>query len=175
MKKKDKNGRRKLDLVDCLLENPAQGMSKIAETTGMHRRTVWQIQKDLEKDHTIWGYTTVINEQKLNQVVYLLQFKTKPFTKAFADLITQRLMSSEPAKQGVRILDVYYMNGDYDVFIKFSAPDHETARAYFEILRSVYKDHFLDIPRVSYVNLPLVQAGKLNPELKQKIYTLVPK
>jgi len=172
--KKDLESSRKLDLVNCLLEDPTQGMSKIAEKTKMHRRTAWQIQKDLEKDTTIWGYTAIIDEQKINHVLYVLQFRTKHLTKYFADLIIQRLTTGEPMEQGVRILDIYFMNGPYDVFIKFSAPDHATARNYYETLRSVYKDHFLETPLVSDVNFSLVQAGKLNPELK-KIYGLVPK
>jgi len=171
---KDLKSSRKLGVVNCLLEDPTQGMSKIAEKTSMHRRTAWQIQKDLEKDTTIWGYTAVIDERKINHVLYVLQFRTKPFTKDFADLIIQRLTSGEPMKQGVRILDIYFMNGPYDVFIKFSAPDHATARGYYENLRSVYKDHFLEAPLVSDVNFSLIQGGKLNPEL-QKIYDLVPK
>jgi len=174
MVEKNLKSSRKLDIVNCLLEDPAQGMSKIAEKTSMHRRTAWQIQKELEKDTTIWGYTAVIDEQKLNRVIYVLQFQTKPFTKDFADLILKRLTAGEPMKAGVRILDIYFMNGSYDVFIKFSAPDHATARRYYETLRGVYKDHFLETPLVSDVNFSLVQGGKLNPELK-KLYDLVPK
>ena len=174
MVKKDLKSKRKLDLLNCLLEDPTQSMSKIAEKTKMYRRTAWQIQKELEKNNTIWGYTAVIDEQKINRVIYVLQFRTKPFTKDFTELILHRLTPGEPMKQGVRILDVYFMNGPYDIFIKFSAPDHATARRYYEILRSVYKDYFLENPLVADVNFSLVQGGKLNPELK-KIYDLVPK
>lgn len=103
----------------------------------------------------------------------MVQFKTKPLNKEFVDLIIQRLSTGMPAKYGVCIIDIYYIHGDYDVFIKFSAPDHSTARNYCEILRSVYKDHFLENPQISDVNFPLVQTGKLNPEIK-KLYDLVP-
>ena len=175
MNKKDLKNSRILDLLNCLLENPTQSMSKIAEKTGMHRRTAWEIQKNLEMENTIWGYTSVIDEQKINRVIYIVQFKTKPFTKDFADLILERLTTEVPAKLGVRIIDIYFMHGEYDVFIKFSAPDHATARNYCENLRSTYRDHFLETPIVSDVNFSFAQAGKLNPELKQKIYDLVPK
>jgi len=172
--KKNLKNNRILNLLNCLLENPTKSMSKIAEKTGMHRRTAWEIQKNLEKENTIWGYTSVIDEQKINHVIYMLQFRTKPFSKDFAVLILQRLTTGMPVKLGVRIIDIYFMHGEYDVFIKFSAPDHATARNYCENLRSVYKDYFLETPQVSDVNFSLVQAGKLNPELKQKIYDFVP-
>jgi len=175
MVKKNLKHNRKMGLLNCLLENPAQGMSKIAEKTVMHRRTAWEIQKNLEKENTIWGYTSVIDEQKINHVIYILQFRTKPFSKDFADLILQRLTTEIPAKLGVRIIDIYFMHGEYDVFIKFSAPDHKTARNYCENLRSTYKDHFLETPQISDVNFYLALGGKLNPELKQKLYDFVPK
>ena len=174
MVEKDLEGSRKLVLMNCLLEDPTQGMSKIAEKTKMHRRTAWQIQKDLEKDNTIWGYTAVIDEQKIDRVIYVLQFKTKHLTKHFADLIIQRLTTEQPMEKGVRILDIYFMNGLYDVFIKYSAPDHAIARNYYETLRSIYRDYILETQLLSDVNFSLVQGGKVNPELK-KIYDLVPK
>jgi DNA-binding Lrp family transcriptional regulator len=172
--KKDLKSRRKLGVVNCLLKDPTQGMSKIAEKTKMHRRTAWQIQKELEKDNTIWGYTTVIDEQKIDNVIYVAQFRIKPMNKDFVDLVIKRLTMGEPTEEGVRIIDMFYMNGDYDVLIKFSAPDHATARKYHETLRTVYKNHFLETPRVSDVNFLLVQEGKLNPEL-EKLYDFVPK
>ena len=164
-----------LNLLNCLLENPTQSISKIAEKIGIHRRTTWEIQKKLEKENTIWGYTTVVDEQKINRVIYIIQFKTKPFTKEFADLIIKRLTEKIPKKLGVRIIDICFMHGEYDVYIKFSAPNHEIARDYYENLRSTYKDHFNETQQVSDVNFYLVLGGKLNPELKQKLYDFIPK
>jgi len=130
--------------------------------------------KELEADHTIWGYTTVIDESKLNHVLYVAQFKTQPISKEFADLIIKRLTTEAPSEEGVRIIDILYMNGDYDVIIKFSAPDHVTARKYYENLRNTYKNFFRGDPSLSDVNFPLVKDGKLNPEL-EKLYDFLPK
>jgi len=110
----------------------------------------------------------------MNRVVYLLQFRTKPLTKNFGDIIIKRLTSGEPLKEGVRILDIYYLNGFYDVFIKFSAPDHITAKRYYETIRAIYKDYFLDDPLLLKINFPLIKRGKLNPEL-EKLYDFMPK
>jgi len=167
--------KRKWQILNCLLDDATQSMRNIARKTGMHRRTAWQIQKDLEKNHMIWGYTAVIDEQKLDHVLYIMQFQTRPFTRKLADLMTTRLMTDVPKKQGIRILDIYYMQGgDYDVLIKFSAPNHETARNYFELFRTAYKDHFLEVPKISIVNVTFVQSGKINPELKKIALALVP-
>lgn len=171
MSKNDHKEKRKWDLIHTLLENPTQSTNTVAQKTGMNRRTIFRIQDDLEKKNIIWGYSTVIDEHKLGRVVYLLQFQTKPFTKEFADLIKQRLTTEthETEQLGIRLLEIYYMDGDYNMLIKFSAPDHKIARAYFEILRSVYKDHFLDVPLVSVVNTSFIKESKVHPELDQML------
>jgi len=170
------NEKRKWDLIHNLLENPTQSTNTLAQKTGMNRRTVFRIQDELEKENIIWGYSTVIDEHKLGRVVYLLQFQTKPFTKEFADIIKQQLTTEkhETEQLGIRLLEIYYMDGDYNVLIKFSAPDHKIARAYFEVLRSIYKDHFLDVPLVSVVNTSFIKESKVHPELDQMLHALIP-
>jgi len=174
MVKKDSKSSKKLDLLNCLIEDAAQSISKIAEKVNMYRRTVWQKKKELEEDHIIWGYTAVIDESKIGRGLYMALFKIKPISKAFADLIIKRLTEEKPSKEGVRVIDVLYINGYYDVIIRFSAPDHATARMYYETLRSVYKEYFLEDHLLCDVNFSLVRMGKVNPKL-EKLYDFVPK
>ena len=176
MNKEDLIKSRISELLSCLLENSRMGMVKIAEKIGINRKTAWLLHKDLEKNKVIWGYTTVVDQMKLEEVVYFIQFKTKPLTKEFADLIIKRLVTdAAPLKIGVRIIDIYFLHGDYDVLIKFSAPNHEIAWAYCETLRIVYKDHFLETPQISDAKFVLAQCGKVNPDLKTRLYDFVPK
>jgi len=174
MVKKDSKSSKKLDLLNCLIENPVQSISKIAEKINMYRRTVWQKKKELEEDHTIWGYTAVIDESKIGRVFYMALFRIKPISKGFVDLIIKRLTTGVPSKEGVRVIDVLYINGYYDVIIRFSAPDRATARMYYETLRSVYKEYFLEDHLLCDVNFSLVRMGKVNPKL-EKLYDFVPK
>ena len=174
MTKRNRESNKKLELLKCLLGDPTRSVSKTAETIGTYQRMVWQKKKELEDDHVIWGYTTVIDESKLDHVLYEALFKIKPLSIAFADLIIGRLLSEAPMKEGIRLIDVFYTTGDYACIIRFSAPDNAAAKMYYETLRIVYKDHFLEEPLLLEVNFPLVKMGKLNPELK-KIYDLVPK
>lgn len=163
----------KMELLKHLLEDPTRSVNKLAKKLGTYRKRALRRKKELEADHVIWGYTAVVNESKLNHVLYLAQFKIQPISKAFVDLIIKRLTTGAPSKEGVRVIDIFYMNGDYDVIIKFSAPDHTTARKYYENLRNTYKDFFRGDPSLSDVNFPLVKDGKVNPEL-EKLYDFVP-
>ncbi len=172
---KNLKNNKNLELLHCLLENPIQSINKIAEKINMYRRTVLRKKKELEDNHVIWGYTAVIDEGKIGQVFYVALFRIKPIlSKGFADLIIKRLTTETPSKEGVRIIDILYVNGYHDVIIKFSAPNHGTASMYYETLRSTYNDYFLEDPLLSDVNFALVKEGKLNPEL-EKLYDFVPK
>lgn len=172
MVKKDLKSSKKLDLLNCLLENPTQSICKIAEKTNMYRRTVRLKKRELEEDHTIWGYKAVIDESKIGHVLYIAQFRIKAVSKAFADRIIKRLATGAPSMEGVRVIDVFYMTG-CNVLIKFSAPDHATARKYYETLRIIYKDYLFELPLLSDVNFSLVKDGKVNPEI-EKIYDFFP-
>jgi len=174
MTKKDSKSSRKLELLKCLLEDPTRSVGKIAEKINMYRRTIWQKKKELEADHIIWGYTAVIDEGKIGHVLYIALFRIKPISKAFVDLTIKRLTTGAASNEGVRVIDVLYINGYYDVIIRFSAPDHTTARRYYETLRSVYSDYFLGESLLCDVNFSMVRMGKLNPEL-EKLYDFVPK
>ena len=165
----------KMELLKHLLEDPTRSISKIAEKSNMYRRTVWRKKRELEEDHTIWGYTAVIDESKLGQVLYVALFRIKPILSGeFADLIIERLTTRAPSNEGVRVIDILYINGFYDIVIKFSAPDHAIARMYYETLRSTYNEYFLEDPLLCDVNFSLVRMGKMNPEL-EKLYDFIPK
>lgn len=165
---------KKLELIQCLLEEPRVTNVKLAEKISTYPRMARERKKELETDHTIWGYTAVIDEGKVNHILYVAQFRIKPISKAFVDLIIERLTARSPSEEGVRIIDVFYTNGEYDCLIKFSAPDRATARRYYEDLRDTYKDFFRGDPSLSDVNFPVVKDGKVNPEIK-KLYDFLPK
>ena len=129
--------------------------------------------KELEADHVVWGYTAVVNENKLNHIIYLAQFRIQPISKAFVDLLIKRLTTGAPDKMKIRIIDIFYVEGEYDCFIKFSAPDSITARKYYEKLRVTYKDFFRGDPSLSSVIFPIAKDSKLNPEI-DKLYEFVP-
>lgn len=167
---------KKLDLLNCLMENPTQSISKIAEKTNMYRRTVWQKKKELEEDHTIWGYTTVIDESKLDHVLYVGIFKLRPIiSKKFPDLVIHKLTTEAPSKTGVRLIDFFYTTGmSACAILKFSSQNQKIAKEYFETLRVIYNDYFLDEPLLFEVDFPLAKEGKLNPEL-EKLYDFIPR
>ena len=134
---------------------------------GTYRQRVWRTKSRMEQDHVIWGYTAVVDESKLGHVVYMVLMKMKPMNTELAELIIRRIGRTEYGKQQVRLIDVLYTNGEYDWVVMFAAPDHATARRYYDSIRLAYQDHLLDKPVLVDINFSLMREGKVNPELNR--------
>jgi DNA-binding Lrp family transcriptional regulator len=156
-----------------LLEDPTRSVRALASDLGSYRQKVWRHKRRLEQDHVVWGYTAVVDEAALGNVMYMVLMKMKPLDRQLAELIIRRQTQGEFHKQRVRLLNVLYVNGEYDWLIMFSAPDHATARRYYDSIRVSYADFLLDRPVIIDVNFPVIREGKINPELK-RLYDFVP-
>jgi len=163
--------RNKKEFTECLLKHllsdPTKSTVEIANALDTYRQRVYREKTRLENKHIIWGYTAVLNESKLNQVTYLVFLKTKPMSMDLAELITTDLLKEKSSEQQVRLLDLLYVNGEYDWVLKFAAPDYTTARKYYEGLRLTYETYLLEKPVIVDVSFSLVKEGVKNPEAKQ--------
>jgi len=156
-----------------LLEDPTRSVRALASDLRSYRQKVWRHKRRLEQDHVVWGYTAVVDEAALGNVMYMVLMKMKPLDRQLAELIIRRQTQGEFHKQRVRLLNVLYVNGEYDWLIMFSAPDHATARRYYDSIRVSYADFLLDRPVIIDVNFPVIREGKINPDIK-KLYDFVP-
>ncbi len=160
-------------ILKSLFEDPTRSDREIASCMGSYRQKIWRERKRFENKNVVWGYTAVVNECKYNHVVYMVLLKLKPMSKELADLMTERKRTHKPEKQNIRLINVLFVNGEYDCLIMFSAPNHAIARRYYDSLRIAYGDFLLEKPIIVDVNFALVREGKTNPELT-KLYEFVP-
>jgi DNA-binding Lrp family transcriptional regulator len=152
-------------ILSALLADPTRSDMEIAEELGTYRQKVWRKKKQLEDDGIIWGYTAVLDEKRLGHVCYIVLMKTKPMSEGLVEILLKRLTGEEPRKQNVRLTNFFYVNGEFDWVLRFSAPDHATARRYYDTLRMLYDEYLLDKPVMIDVNMCLVSEGKRNPEI----------
>jgi len=153
------------DVLRCLLDDPTRSVGSIAADLGSNRQTVWRKKRRMEEDNIIWGYTAVADESKLNHIMYLMLMKTKPLSKVIADTIITRVKENEMEKQDIRLIDLWYVNGEYDWALRFSGPAPATARRYYDTVRVIYDEYLLEKPVLLELNFCLVAEGKRNPEL----------
>lgn len=160
-------------ILIALLMDPTRSDSEIAKDIGTYRQKVWRRRKQLEDEKAIWGYTAVIDDEKFNHVSYMVLMKTKTMNRDLVELLVQRISKGEPARQNIRLKNMCYVNGEYDWVMRFTAPDHATARKYFETIRLLYSEHLQEKPILIDVNMCLVSEGKKNPDL-DKLFDYVP-
>ena len=163
----------KNEVLKYLIEDASRSIRDIAKKMSSYRQKVWREKKRLEDEHIIWGYTAVVDANKIERVSYLILMKTKPMSRGLADLLTRRIVRDEPGKEGIRVLDFFYVNGEYDWVLRFSAPDHVTARKYIDTLRRLYDEYLTERPVMVDMNFCLIAEGKTNPEIK-KLYDFIP-
>jgi len=58
-----------------LSKNANKSINDIAQTCGFSRQKVWRAINNLEKNHTIWGYVAVFDNEKLNRKNYMMKSK----------------------------------------------------------------------------------------------------
>lgn len=153
-------------ILNELMSDPTRTDREIAKKIGTYRQKVWRKRKDLEKTGVIWGYTPVLDNHRNGRVLYLLLVKMKPMSLELSKLIIKRNLNHKFDAGKVNLINVLYVNGEYDWVIMFSAPDHSTARKYYDSVRLAYDEHLLEKPAIVDVNFSLIREGKKNPRME---------
>ena len=161
------------EILQSLVDDPTKSVREISNELTSYRQKIWRRKKKLENEHIIWGYTSIIDESKMNHVMYLVLLKLKPMSKKLVELLIKRSVKRIPEKQKIRSINVLYINGEYDLIVMFTASNHANARRYFDSLRIGYGRFLLEKPLIVDVNFSLIREGKVNPEI-DKLYEFVP-
>jgi DNA-binding Lrp family transcriptional regulator len=155
-------------ILDELLINGKKSINDIADSLGFSRQKVWRIIKTLEKNKTIWGYTTIIDADKqgLKKYTLLIKRTMNPLDNKIGNLLTSGELSQLVPKLGVSIIDSKYVHGEFDWIITFTAKDIKQAKKMQETINSMYHNY---IDRVTLLEELFVTRdhGILNPNFKK--------
>jgi DNA-binding Lrp family transcriptional regulator len=168
-----KNSRKQIMLdevriVDQLLKNANKSINEIAKNCGFSRQKVWRIIKNLERNNTIWGYTTIIDEEKQNKKSYVVLIKrsSNPLTKEIIERIAKREISKKASKIGIKTLTSMYTNGVYDWIIHFTANNLKDAKRFVEDLNKTYQGYIEEIDLLEKMFIT-ESYGIHNPEINK--------
>jgi len=144
-----------------------KSINEIAKKCGFSRQKVWRIIKRLERDNTIWGYVTIIDNesQGKNSYIMLIKRTTQPITKDLVDLITKRKLEKTAETMGIKIECSSYVNGAYDWVIHFTAEDIKHAKKFCEAINATYKGFIKEVELLEDI-FPITKCGLLNPEIE---------
>ena len=168
-----KNSRKQIMLdeiliVDQLSRNANKSINEIAKSCGFSRQKVWRIIKNLEKNNTIWGYSSIIDEEKQNKKTYIVLIKrsARPLNKELIEKITRREISKKAGRIGVKILTSIYTNGAYDWLIHFNASNIRDAKRFVEDLNKTFEGYLNEITLLEKMFVT-ENCGIENPEINK--------
>ncbi len=166
-KSKQKLSRNDEKILDALMVNARQSLIEISEKTGVTRQTVQKTISKLEKDHVIWAYQVVVDEQKkgFSHFLVLIKRTIKPLDGKVADIIISRKLEEIAADIGITIVTSAYSNGYYEWVISFMATDIRHAKKFTEHVKALYRDYIADI-RLLETLFFVKKQGIPNPNVK---------
>jgi DNA-binding Lrp family transcriptional regulator len=125
-----------------LQKHSNKSIDVIAKNCGFSRQKVWRIIKQMEKNHTIWGYTAVADEQKqaLQKFVLLMKRSTKPIDHETADQLISYKTRKDVMGLGISVENSYFAHGEYDWILIFTAKDISHAKKFSDLLLSEYQE-----------------------------------
>ena len=110
-------------VIKALLNNARKSSMEIAKETGVTRQTVSKIINKLEKDGRIWGYTTVMEHELLDNHFFIVLIKLKEEIDK-AELI-KKMSNSNTINKFTEEKFRYsaYLHGRFDLISSFFAPN----------------------------------------------------
>ena len=152
-----------------LLKDSSQSIDTIAKGLSFSRQKVWSNIKRLKAEGVIWGYTAVINEEKLGIKNYfaLIKRSTHPLSEELTSKIIERNIGRSAKKIGVTIENSCYTHGSYDWIVGFTAENVKQAKKFCDVLYKTYLMYIADIQLLEGL-FWVRKHGLLNPK-KEKL------
>ena len=155
-------------ILSELIKNANKSINDIAKSLDFSRQKVWRMIKNLENNNTIWGYTAVLDNQKLNKKRYVMLIKrtNKPVQKNFINQIITREMAQKVKKMGIYFINSVLLNGTYDWLISFTADNIIQAKNLVELYYKTYDGLISEIHLNEYM-FPVLYDGIQNPDIEK--------
>jgi len=155
-------------ILEELTKNANKSINDIAKTCGFSRQKVWRVINNLEKNHTIWGYVAVVDEEKLDKKNFIILMKrtNKPISQDFFNNVIERKLPTRGKKIGVEMINSIFTHGIYDWIICFNANDIREAKSFIEEVNKLYGEYISESYLIEKM-FTAVSSRVTNPEIKK--------
>jgi DNA-binding Lrp family transcriptional regulator len=156
-------------ILDELVKNAHNSINEIANKLGFSRQKVWKVVKNLEENKTIWGYTAIIDNEKIGQKRFCILLK-KAHVKATDEklnIVINREMRNVAMKNGVNLESTYFFNGVYDGQICVTAENILQVKNFVSDLYEKIGASFIKEAEILEVLFPIQVNGFDNPAIKK--------
>jgi DNA-binding Lrp family transcriptional regulator len=128
------------NVLAALQQNAKGSIATIAKECHMSKAKCSRTIRHLERTRKIWGYTAIVDERELpsKKFILLLKRTAEKFDETKVDDIVAKQFKHLYEPLGVRIESTYYIHGEYDWALIFTAPDLLQAKKFSQILFDHY-------------------------------------
>jgi len=153
-----------IKILKELRKNSRISYNDLAEKSGFSRQKVWRLVNDLEKNKTIWGYSTVIDDEKLDLKRFFLFIKRKGGVpeKSQIDNTINRVLKEQLKKMELAAEASYYTHGTHDWITILTGKNIRDVKKFVEHVREHYQEIVSDI-QVTEVLFTLEKESIENP------------
>jgi len=165
------NDERKIILE--LQRNSKENIEKIAKNCGFSRQKVWRVIKRLEKNETIWGYSTIVDNKKIDLTHYtmLVRRTIVPVDEKLRNMISKEELDEYFPELNINLEDCLYVNGKYDWIISFTAPGIKEMKKFCEKLLRKFSEHMAAYEVLETI-ITVEKQGIKNPSTKEEVESL---
>jgi DNA-binding Lrp family transcriptional regulator len=156
-------------IIDELVKNANMSVNEIADELGFSRQKVWRIIKNLEEDKTIWGYTAIIDDNKMGRKRFCILLKKAPIrlTDEKLNIVISRELRKIALKNKVYLESTYFFNGSYDGLVFVTADDIIQVKKFInDMVKKLGADYFYEA-EILEVLIPIQMRGFNNPNINQ--------
>ena len=156
-------------ILDAMKGNSRQPSIELSKKTGLSRQTVQKTIHSLEKNQVIWGYTAIIDDNKIGRKRFfiLLKRSQKLASEDKVDIVVKRELRKFATKLGVELEGSYYINGLYDWLICITADDINQVKRFCNSFGKVFKGLYVSEIHILEVMFPVERNGFDNPKLEE--------
>ncbi|MBU1941950.1 MAG: Lrp/AsnC family transcriptional regulator [Candidatus Thermoplasmatota archaeon] len=157
-------------VIHILRKNAKESIDDIAKKCKFSRQKVWRIIKRLEENKTIWGYSAILDDEKLklNRYLILLKRNNVPLPKKNIDLIAHRGMQNQMEHFGITTDCSYFLHGDFDWALNVTGKTITDIKRFVDGFMKEFGPYISEAKIITVI-LPMQQGGIDNPNPK-KIY-----
>jgi len=160
-------------IIHELQKNSKENIDKIAKKCGFSRQKVWRVIKRLEKDKTIWGYSAIVDNEKIGLTHYTMLAKRTivPVDEELQNMISKKELYEYFPELNITVEDCLYVNGKYDWIISFTAPGIKETKKFCEKLLRKFSEH-IESYEVLETIITVRKQGIKNPSIKEQVCLL---
>jgi len=153
-------------IIAEMQNNSGDSIENIAKNCGFSRQKIWRIKKRLEKNKTIWGYSAIVDDEKLDVKRYMMLVKLKhlPIDNEVEKNMIEGTIDKLGAEMGISVKDSFWLNGNYDYMVCFSADNLKKAKKFQEIFIRTYNRNIAELQLIENI-VTIKKDGFMNPKI----------